>query len=169
MISKISSDDGTKKCSARENSCQKGLLPAGQNKQGRRSVVLEIISLVYSRWGLFETYWEASVLPNVVFHAHDTMKSISGDSYIERFQLSFVGGKRLEITNPPIHPVSYPKNIPPNAAKAHIRYALKVTGASIRDVSIVPTTTAPPAMMIYFGSIGVRVYCSTDGSARFAT
>jgi hypothetical protein len=48
---------------------------------------------------------------------------------------------------PPIHPVSYPKKIPPKAAKAHIKYAFMVTGASIRDVSAVPWITPPPAIM----------------------
>jgi hypothetical protein len=48
---------------------------------------------------------------------------------------------------PDIQPVSYPKKIPPNAAKAHMRYALIVTGASTRDVSAVPVMTMPPAMM----------------------
>ena len=47
------------------------------------------------------------------------------------------------------YPESYPKKIPPKAAKAHIRYALKVTGASMRTASMPLTgaVTAPPGML----------------------
>lgn len=38
------------------------------------------------------------------------------------------------------------KKIPPKAAKAHMKYAFMVTGASIRPVSAVPVMIAPPAM-----------------------
>lgn len=39
---------------------------------------------------------------------------------------------------PLMYPESKPKKIPPNAAKAHIRYAFSVTGASTRETSVVP-------------------------------
>ena len=39
------------------------------------------------------------------------------------------------------------KKIPPKAANAHMRYALKVTGASTRAVSVVADSTAPPGIM----------------------
>ncbi len=51
-------------------------------------------------------------------------------------------------STPDIHPVSYPKKMPPKAAKAQMRYALTVTGASIREVSAVPVRTPPPAMLM---------------------
>lgn len=38
---------------------------------------------------------------------------------------------------PEMYPESYPKKIPPNEAKAHMRYALRVIGASIRSKSAV--------------------------------
>jgi hypothetical protein len=37
--------------------------------------------------------------------------------------------------------------MPPKAAKAQIRYALTVTGASMRDASAVPVRIPPPAML----------------------
>ena len=46
---------------------------------------------------------------------------------------------------PLMYPESYPKNIPPNALKAHMRYAFMVTGASIRAVSAVAARA--PGMM----------------------
>jgi hypothetical protein len=63
------------------------------------------------------------------------------------------------MTTPPIQPVSYPKKTPPKAAKAQIRYALNVTGASILDKSAVPwmgtKPTAPiPILRLYEGLVG---------------
>jgi hypothetical protein len=44
--------------------------------------------------------------------------------------------------------MSYPKKMPPKLAKAHIRYALKVTGASIRLTSAV--AERPAGILAYF-------------------
>lgn len=45
--------------------------------------------------------------------------------------------KSAEPLTPLMYPESYPKKIPPNEAKAHIRYAFHVTGASMRLISLV--------------------------------
>jgi hypothetical protein len=58
-----------------------------------------------------------------------------------------LGDKIRQAITPDIQPVSYPKNMPPNAAKAHMRYAFTVTGASIRATSVVPWITTPPAIV----------------------
>ena len=69
---------------------------------------------------------------------------------------SLKSGKHSPKT-PLIHPVSYPKKIPPKAANAHIKYALTVTGASIREVSAVPVMTGSPAIMLVVGGWLVSV------------
>ena len=54
---------------------------------------------------------------------------------------------------PLMYPESYPKKIPPNAAKAHIKYAFQVMGASMRSISLVADTSASlsPAMTVDVG------------------
>jgi hypothetical protein len=71
-------------------------------------------------------------------------------------------------STPEIYPESKPKKIPPNEAKAHMRYAFRVTGASIRDKSAV--ATRPPGAIV--GSVccctGIRYEGGFEESRRGA-
>jgi hypothetical protein len=58
---------------------------------------------------------------------------------------------------PEIYPESNPKKIPPKDAKAHIRYALRVTGASILERS--PAGARPPAIIREFALKRVSRTC----------